>query len=698
MNREGRSQPGQPSSVVADTLDPASAATDDSTARPGGHGRGDDAAGTPRAGPEQTGTVRNPPVRARWSRLRAALRRPAAGHLALLAAYVAAGIAVTWPRAAYLTEHVLPRNLDVASYVWGFYWIAHQVTHPGNPFFTRYLAAPVGLQLGFDTLMPLPGWLMTPVTLLFGPSASFSLLTIIAPGLLCYVMYRAARLWLAVPGAIAAGAFFGLSTMLTWQNWYHLNIALGALFLPMTLEAAVLLRRRPTVARGIILGLVLGASVLVNQESAVLAVLLAVVLLVPWLIIKLVRDRALARASVLPWALGALVAAVVAAPELIAMAQQAIAGGATVPATELAQTYGMYGIGLPTLFSPSPRLTVLGLGRLHLGPQLATFGLGHTVSYSFSQPNEGMPTFGVVLSALALAGLALGWRRRSSWWLALLWLGSAVLALGPTLMVGSRVYLPLKTVWHGVGLSSLMPYTWLVRIPGLSALREADRIAVLGLVGAAVLAGYAVDWLARRRRTWPVIAVVLALGALEAGYSPPPAAEQTMRTTLPALDQPIAADHSRSIVLDVPFGLRGGGLGLYGQPIHARALLLATGDGHPRTISYSSWVPYPTRAGIDRHAFYHWLMAAQKGIRADRTELAAARADLLRLHIGWLMVWQSERPSVENYLYDTGLRYDYQVYGVTVFRPRQVPAKRGHQGALSAGWHPARLRAPSAAR
>ena len=72
-------------------------------------------------------------------------------------------------------------------------------------------------------------------------------------------------------GAIAAGAFFGLSSMLAWQDWYHLNIAAGTLFLPMTLEAVVRLRRRPGLRQGVILGVVLGASVLVNQESAVMA-------------------------------------------------------------------------------------------------------------------------------------------------------------------------------------------------------------------------------------------------------------------------------------------------------------------------------------------------------------------------------------------------------------------------------------------
>ena len=172
----------------------------------------------------------------------------------------------------------------MSSYVWDLQWIAHQVIHLGNPWFTTQMAAPAGIQLGFDTTMPLAGLIMTPVTLAFGPSAAFTLLTIAAPGLACYVMYRAARLWLAGPGAIAAGALFGLSAMLTWQDWYHLNIALGTLFLPMTLEAAVRLRRQPGRRQAIILGLVLGTSVLINQESAVLAAILAALILLPWLL------------------------------------------------------------------------------------------------------------------------------------------------------------------------------------------------------------------------------------------------------------------------------------------------------------------------------------------------------------------------------------------------------------------------------
>jgi len=65
-------------------------------------------------------------------RLRAAWSRPALRHLAILAGYLVAGIGVTWPRAAYPVRGRLPNYLDVASYVWDLWWVAHQGTHLGN--------------------------------------------------------------------------------------------------------------------------------------------------------------------------------------------------------------------------------------------------------------------------------------------------------------------------------------------------------------------------------------------------------------------------------------------------------------------------------------------------------------------------------------------------------------------------------------
>ncbi len=615
-------------------------------------------------------------------RLRAAASRPVAQHLILLVVYLAAGIAATWPRVTYPARHLLPQTRDVSSYVWDLWWTAHQIIHLSNPFFTHLMAAPVGTQLGFDTTMPLAGLIMTPITLAFGPSVSFGLLTMIAPGLACYVMYRAARLWLAAPGAIAAGALFGLSSMMAWQDWYHLNIALGTLFLPMTLEAAVRLRRTPGLRQGVILGLVLGASVLVNQESAVMAVLLAAAALLPWLAppplsparlpippSPSLSTRPSLAARFRPLVLGAAVAVIVASPQLAAMARQAISGGASVSAHLLAHTGHSYGVGLFDLFAPSQRVASYGLG-----------GLAAAAARADGRIAEGMPMFGLVLTVLALAGLAVSRRRGSAWMLAALWLVCAWLALGPTLWVGSTAHVPFQQEWNGERVSPVMPYTWVMHVPGLSALREADRFALLGLVGAVLLAGSAVDWILLGRRyvrhaipAAAVVAALTALTALEAGWSGTRSVG-TMPTTLPALDRPIAADHSGSIVVDAPFGLRGG-IPLYGGEFAAESLVMATSDGHPRGVSYTSWVPAGVMTRIKQHPFYTLMVGCQSWIpgkpvvvHASPAMLAAARRDARNMDIGWILVW-SKNPVVVRYLLDTGFRLDYQADGVAVYRP-----------------------------
>ncbi len=638
MNRPGGSRGGQPEAGSG-------------TLAPGGSGRPD--AGQPEAA--RRAGVGEPGATGGW-------RRAAGRHLVLLAAYVAAGIAVTWPLVSYPFRGLLPGSRDVSSYVWALWWVARQVSHLGNPWLTTHMAAPAGMQLGFDTLILLPALLITPVTLLFGPSASFGLLAILTPGLLCYVTYRAARLWLGRWGAIAAGALFGLSTMVTWQDWFHLNISLGTLFLPMTLEAAVRLRRAPGWPRGIACGLVLGAAVLTNQESAVVATLLAAAVLAPWLLAALVRERGTAaRRKLLALLAAAVVAAVVASPQLIAMAQQAAAGGASAGGNALARTYLLYGQGIPAMFAGSPRLHQYHLGALAAG-------------YAYREPLEGVVTFGVVLCAAAVLGLAVTWRRRSSWWLALLWLAGAALALGPTLQIASRQYVPLATRWHGVLISQLLPYSWLVRVPGMSALREADRLALLGLLGAAILAGAGVEWLTRRARqpagrpalaARAVLALVIIAGLAEAGWSG--TGSRPMPTATTRLDAPIAADHSGSVVLDLPFGLRGG-IPLVGSRIALQPLVMATADGHPRAISYSSWVPRPTITRMLRHPFYDCLIAVQDGRSCGAARIAAAAADARALRIGWVVDWYSSS-RVLSYLRETGFRPDYRVGRVAVWRP-----------------------------
>jgi len=615
---------------------------------------------------------------------------PVVRQAVLLLVFIAAGVAVTWPLATDLPNGRLPSSRDTASYVWGFWWVAHQVTHLGNPWFTSQMAAPVGVQLGFHTLIPLPGLLLTPVTLIFGPSASYNLLVLITPGLLCYAMYRAARLWLpSATGAIAAGAFFGLSAMLTQQDWYHVNIALGSVFLPAALEASVRLRRTPGLRQAVILGLVMGAAVLTDQESAVLAAIVTGLTLLPWLV------RHPSWAKLRPAALAVVIGTVLASPQLLVMAQEAVfahaRGGLAIDPHLLAVSYKQYGIGLPGMFTPTPRVADFGLDGL-AGPFL------------HGRDNEGLPMFGTVLTVLALFGLAVSWRRRSAWLLAALWAGCAVLALGTSLWIGKHQYLPLAQTWHDVRVSGLMPYTWFVRIPGLASFRNADRLAILGLVPAALLAGAAVNWF--RYHAKSVVVVVVALGILEAGYSGN-AKVRSMPTSYPKVDAGIAADHSGSIVVDIPFGLRGG-IPVYGSPFFAKALVMATADGHPRAIAYTSRSPKYAISAIEAHPFYRylnlmqhqrpmvcpWALPAPGTLRPGHQEeatgcpltvgvaplhplklspaqVAAARRDASRMNAGWAVVWKrniSISGFVLAYLKATGFSYCYRDGNVLVYR------------------------------
>ena len=138
-----------------------------------------------------------------------------------------------------------------------------------------------------------------------------------------------------------------------------------------------------------ILGVVLGASALVNQESAVMALILAVLAIVPWL--AGTRARAAAAIRLRAVAAAGLAGVVVASPQLVAMIQQARAGGNATSAASLG--YTTWVANLPSLFAPSPRLADDGL-----------IGLGHI--YVSQTRFETLNTFGVVLSLLAVLGPA----------------------------------------------------------------------------------------------------------------------------------------------------------------------------------------------------------------------------------------------------------------------------------------------------
>ena len=151
-------------------------------------------------------------------------------------------------------------------------------------------------------------------------------------------------------------------------------------------------------------------------------------------------------------------------------------------------------------------------------------------------------------------------------------------------------------------------------------------------------------------------------------------------------------------MLDLPFGLRGG-IPVYGVPFFPQALVMATEDGHPRSIAYTARVPRPTIDAIKHHPFYAALISAEhelpmkcpwrapqpgslylcahpSGVSAPGIEVAenkvseslapaapaAARRDAAAMNIGWAVVWKrndSVTKFLESYLHQTGFHFAY---------------------------------------
>src|SRR5258708_38923310 len=102
---------------------------------------------------------------------------------------------------------------------------------------------------------------------------------------------------------------------------------------------------------------------------------------------------------------------------------------------------------------------------------------------------------------------------------------------------------------------------------------------------------------------------------------------------------------------------------------------MAPSDGSPGAASDTAWVPAGPMARIKKPPFYtvmvrcqSWIPGKQVVVHASQVQLAAARRDARSMDIGWVLVW-NKNPVVVRYLADIGLRLEYRVDGVAVYRP-----------------------------
>ena len=138
-------------------------------------------------------------------------RRATFGALGLYFAVSAFYFAL--PLGADLRDHAIAADqLDSSAYMWFFAWWPDAIGQGLGAIHTEHVFVPEGYNLAWTTAMPGPSMVLAPLTLAFGPLATWNAIMLIGPALTAWTAFLLCReLTGATLPALAGGYLFGFS-------------------------------------------------------------------------------------------------------------------------------------------------------------------------------------------------------------------------------------------------------------------------------------------------------------------------------------------------------------------------------------------------------------------------------------------------------------------------------------------------------
>ena len=427
--------------------------------------------------------------------------------MALAAAYYLLGaLAVTlWLWRDPASRTVAGNPYDADQLAWFFRYDATAIAHGHLPaLITTAMNAPQGVNVMWNTFMLLPGALLTPVTLLFGPQTALTVLMTAGFAGSALAMFAVLRRWeVSTAAAALGGAVYGFSPAVLHSAIGHYDLqfaVLPPLMIHLVLRLATGPRAGPvrggTVRGGLWLGLLVTAQLFITEE--------------------ILAATAIA---------GFLLVAVLAAsrPRAVPAAARRVAAGLAV-ATGVTAVIAGYPLWVQ-FFGPlrqhgSPFLLDYFKNDLSSFVVPSSYQLIHTAgSAAAASRYQGLlPEYlGYIgwplLVVLVLAAVAC-WRRLPARAAAVACLVLGVFSLGGTLLFGGHHHPAIKLPWY-----------WLQGLPLLESALP-DRFSLLADGAAAALLAFAVDAavpafaaFARRRvprlsAGWRPVAVVMTAAVL----------------------------------------------------------------------------------------------------------------------------------------------------------------------------------------
>lgn len=513
--------------------------------------------------------------------------------LALYAGLAALLFIPIWPRFA---THIFGAESDNYEYAWKLHWFVEALVERGaSPTFVPFSFYPAGYELGMSEITPAHTLLGLPLTMAFGPAASFNSLVYLSYVLtgLTTALY-AERIGASRLGALVAGVGVAFCVY-RFTHMFGLLPQLGTQWVLLALYGweGYLQRRQPgdVVLAAVGLGLAFWSSM---YYGTTLTPLLALYTLLrrPW---------AATRTLVEDWrpllAAGLIVTALVAP-----YAQPFLQAQAINEQRRFSYETLLILSALPGDFvNPNPWHPLRGL--LPIGGPKQYVSLG--------------------ISLLALAAVGL-WRQRHerlAWTLAAIACVNFVVALGPELHVaGTSIPLPVRFIHE--------------HVPVLQSIRAWSRMAFYLQICVAALAALALTGLGRQPAWARAGALALAgLVLLEAASAPPALSPLGPR----AVDRWLAAQPGTGSVIQVPDTI--GGYHIYYARHHHKPIAVGYGTYFPPTYHeninlliafpvFKEVVPLYQRMGVE------WVLVRRARMSPDQPwrEQAAALPDVRQVY------------------------------------------------------------------
>jgi hypothetical protein len=448
--------------------------------------------------------------------------------LALLAGFLVLAVVLlgsTW--ASPTTRTLGAGRGDPGVFIWFLRWTPFAIGRQLSPFYSDYLNHPDGINLMWNTWVPLPGLLLSPLTLAFGPVLSLNVLLTLAFGLSAWSAYMAIHRYVPSHGAAAVGGLvYGFSPAMVGHA-HHPNLVLVFLLpLLLVLVDEILVRqRRSPLWLGVVLGLVAAAQLLTGEELLVATGLVAGVLLV---VLAVTHPRAVG-GRVRPALVALAVSLLVFVPLVAWPVKAQLTGPARVQSDITPEVRGSS--DLLALVTPNRLSAIAPDAAIRLGDRFE----GNKETY-----------LGIPLLLVAVAVVVA--RRRD----AFVRVGFVLLVVCLLLSLGAR----LRVGGQPTGV--VLPWTAMEALPLLQNMVP-SRLALLTALFAGLLLAAALEGLWRLGGWgWRGLAVVTAVASLAAIAPPEPFTAREVVATPPFFSgADVRALPRDGVALVVPFPRRG---------------------------------------------------------------------------------------------------------------------------------------------